>query len=129
MVIDKKHSSYLPRVGLYLGVLGGVSLLVFVFIFQEDWIKRYPLMIAMIPILLVALLILKRLPLVGGSLLVVLGITSLILDIYFSVGYPGQIAGRGLGYTVVFISLPLAASGALYILWARKRRKLTGRGG
>jgi hypothetical protein len=85
-------------------------------------------MIAMIPVLLVALLILKRLPLVGGSLLIILGIASLIIDVLFNIGHPGQIAGQGLGFTVVFVSLPLVASGALYILWAKKRRKLTGRG-
>ena len=115
-----KQGSYLPRAGLYLGILGVVSLLVFVLVFQEDWTHRFPLMIAMIPISLVALSILKRLPLVGGSLLIALGIAALILDILLNVGNPGQIAGRGLGFTVVLIFIPLIASGALFILSGRK---------
>ena len=115
-----KQGSYLPRAGLYLGILGVVSLLVFVLVFQEDWTHRFPLMIAMIPISLVALSILKRLPLVGGSLLIALGIAALILDILLNVGNPGQIAGRGLGFTVVLIFIPLIASGALFILSVRK---------
>jgi len=118
-----QRGSYLPRAGLYLGILGCVSLLVFVLIFQEDWTHRYPLMIALIPISLVTLLILKRLPLAGGSLLIALGIATLVLDVLFYPGYPGQIAGRGLGYTVAFITVPLVASGTLFILWAKKRRK------
>ena len=101
--------------------------MVFVLVFQEDWMHRFPLMIALIPIFLIALLILKRLPLAGGSLLVALGITALILDILFSAGHPGQIAGRGLGFTLVFVSLPLVASGALFLLLGRKRRKSTKR--
>ena len=126
MGTGNKQSSYLPRAGLYLSILGVVSLLVFVLIFQEDWVGRFPLMIAMIPVSLIALLslvVLKRLPLVGGSLLVALGIASLVLDILFSVGHPGQIAGRGLGFTVVFVFVPLVASGTLFILSGRKQRR------
>ena len=123
MGIGNQQGSYLPRAGLYLGILGCVTLLVFILVFQEDWTHRFPLMIAMIPVSLIALLMLRRLPLVGGSLLVALGIAALILDILFSAGHPGQIAGQGLGYTVVFVFLPLVASGILFILSARKRRK------
>lgn len=127
MGIDKQQGSYLPRAGLYLGIIGIVCLLFFVLIFQEDWMRRFSPMIALIPISLIALLILKRLPLVGGSLLVALGITALILDILFSAGHPGEIAGRGLGLTLVFVSIPLVASGVLFILSGRKRRKSTKR--
>ena len=115
-----QQGSYLPRAGLYLGILGVVCLLIFVLVFQEDWMHPFPLMIALIPVSLIALLVLKRLPLVGGSLLVALGIAALILDILFYAGHPGQIAGRGLGYTVVFVSIPLIASGILFILSGRK---------
>jgi hypothetical protein len=121
--IGNQQGSYFPRAGLYLGILGGVSLLVFVLIFQEDWVNRYYLMIAMVPLFLVALLVLKRLPLLSGSLLVALGVAALILDILFNVGYPGQVAGRGLGFTVVFVSIPLIASGILFLLSGIKRRK------
>ena len=96
---------------------------------QEDWMNRYYLMIAMIPISLIALLILKRLPLAGGSLLVALGIAALILDILFYPGHPGQIAGRGLGFTVAFVSIPLVASGVMFLLSGRKQRKSTKRDG
>ena len=64
-----KRDSFLTRVGMYLGIIGTVSLLVFVLIFQQDWLHRYTLMIVLIPLALIALLILKRLPLAGGSYL------------------------------------------------------------
>jgi len=89
--------------------------------------RRFPLMIALLPISLIALLLVSKLPLAGGSLLVALGIAVLILDILFSAGHPGEIAGRGLGFTLVFVSLPLVASGALFLLSGRKRRKSTKR--
>ena len=122
MGIGNQQGSYLPRAGLYLGILGIVSLLAFVLIFQKDYTHRFPLMIAMIPISLIALLILKRLPLAGGSLLIASGIAALILDILFNVGHTGQITGRGLGYTVVFVSIPLVASGVLFLLWRNKQK-------
>ena len=64
-----KRDSFLTRVGMYLGIIGTVSLLVFVLIFQQDWLHRYTLMIVLIPLALIALSILKRLPLAGGSYL------------------------------------------------------------
>jgi len=109
--------SYLPRVGLYFGILGTISLLFFVLIFQEDWMHRYSYMIALVPIPIIFLFIARKKPLVGGLLLVALGVVILILDIIFSAGHPGQIAGRGLGYTIVFVSLPLIVSGVLFILY------------
>lgn len=125
MSTDNLRSSYLPRAGLYLGILGVVSLLVFVLIFQQDWTHRFPLMLAMIPVSVIALLISKKLPLVSGLLLLALGIASAVLDIMYGVGTPGQIAGRGLGYTIVFVSLPLSVSGALFIISGIKRFKFT----
>ena len=115
-----KRDSFLTRVGMYLGIIGTVSLLVFVLIFQQDWLHRYTLMIVLIPLALIALLILKRLPLAGGSLLIALGITTLILDVLFNVGNPGQIAGRGLGFTLAFITVPLVASG-LFFIWVNRK--------
>jgi hypothetical protein len=112
--------SYLARAGLYLGLLATVSLLFFVLIFQEDWMHRFSPMIALVPISVILLFITRRLPLVGGSLLVALGVAVTILDIIFSAGHPGQIAGRGLGYTLVFVSIPLVVSGVLYIISWRK---------
>ena len=122
MGIGNGQSSYLPRAGLYLGILGVISLLVFVLIFQEDWMHRYPLMIAMIPISLIALFLIKRLPLASGSLLIALGVATLILDILFSPHTPGEITGRGVGYTSFFVSIPLVVSGTLFLLQRRKHR-------
>ncbi|MFC2026531.1 hypothetical protein ACFLUX_00970 [Chloroflexota bacterium] len=99
----------------------------FVLVFQQDWMNRFSLMVVLIPISLIALLIVSKLPLVGGSLFIALGIAVLILDIIFSPGHPGEIAGRGLGFTLAFVSLPLVASGALLLLSGRKRRKSTKR--
>ncbi len=72
MGIDKQQSSYLPKAGLYLGIIGIVCLLFFVLIFQEDWMRRFSPMIVLIPISLIALLLVSKLPLIGGSLLVLL---------------------------------------------------------
>ena len=122
MVTLYKGNSYLPKAGLYLAILGVVSLVAFVLIFQEDWMNRYPAMIAMIPISLLAMLLIKKLPLVCGLLLVALGIAALVLDILLSTHPPGEITGRGIGYTLVFVSLPLVISGILFFLWGRKHK-------
>ena len=115
-----KQDSYLPKAGLYLAIVGAVSLLVFVLIFQEDWMHRYPAMIAMVPVSIIALLLIKRLPLASGVLLMALGIAALVLDILFSTHPPGEITGRGIGYTLVFVSIPLVVSGILFLLRGRK---------
>ena len=107
---------------MYLAIIGCVSLLAFVLVLQEDWFQRFPLTIAMIPVSLTALLILKRLPLAGGSLLIALGVAALILDVLFYPAHPGWIPGRGLGFTVLLVFIPLVASGALYILAGRRHK-------
>lgn len=128
MSTDNIQSSYIPRAGLYLGILGVVSLLVFVLLFQEDWTHRFPLMLAMIPVSVIAMVISKKLPLVSGLSLLALGITSAALDVMYGVGTPGQIAGRGLGYTIVFVSLPLLVSGTLFIISGARRLKSAKKG-
>ena len=123
MNTDGKRSYYLARAGLYLAIIGVVSLLVFVLIFQEDWMQRYTAMIAIIPVSLIALLLLKRLPLAGGLLLASLGITALVLDILFSPHTPGEMTGKGISFTTVFVCLPLVASGVLFVFGGKKHRK------
>ena len=125
MGTSNHQPSYLPRAGLYFDILGTISLLFFVLIFQEDWMHRYSYMIALVPIPIIFLFIARKMPLVGGLLLVALGVVILILDIIFSAGHPEQIAGRGLGYTLVFVSLPLIVSGILFLFSGRTRRKPT----
>ena len=118
----RKQNGYLPRSGVYLAIIGVVCLLVFVLIFQEDWMQRYKAMIAMIPISIIALLLIRKLPLVSGLMLAALGVAALVLDILFSPHTQGEITGRGIGLTAVLVCMPLLVSGVLFIFWGKKHR-------
>jgi hypothetical protein len=61
----------------------------------------------------------------GGILMVLLAIAVTVFDIYAFPGNPGQIAGRGIGYTVIFVSLPLLLSGLFYIIYRCKAYQYT----
>ena len=47
------------------------------------------------------------------------GIGVFFIDAGLKIGIVGQIAGIGLGYTIVFVSIPLIISGVLFILSGR----------
>jgi hypothetical protein len=109
--------SYLPKAALYLGIIGAVSLLFFNLIFQEDWTQRFAWLWFTVPLPVIFLVVANKFRFSGGLLLVLLAIAITVIDILLSPGHPGQVAGRGIGYTVIFVSLPLLLSGLIYIIY------------
>lgn len=108
--------------GLSFGIIGALAFVVFVLIFGEDWTHRYRYLNYLLPVPAISLLASKKFPLPGGLSLVATGIGVGVFDIFFSPGYPGQVAGRGLGYTLFFVTTPLVISGVFYlILWWKSR--------
>ena len=117
-----KSRNALKDASLHFGIIGALAFVVFVLIFGEDWTHRYHYLSYLTPLPVISLIIANWRPLLGGLLLMATGIGTVIFDIYFSPGYPGQVAGRGLGYTLVFVSMPLVISGLFYlILWWNSR--------
>ena len=112
--------SYLPKAALYFGIIGAVSLLFFILIFQEDWMQRYTWLWFIVPLPVISLLVACKFRLAGGILMILLAIAITIFDIFSSPGNPGQIAGKGIGYTVFFVSLPLLLSGLFHIIYRLK---------
>ena len=108
--------------GLYFGIIGALAFIVLILIFREDWRDQFQYLSYLLPVPVIALFIAKRLTWLSGLLFVGLGIGAAIFDVFFSPAHPGQIAGRGLGYTLVFVSLPLLISGILYLILWRKMR-------
>ena len=120
MNTDGQVKSYLPKAALYFGIIGAVSLLFFNLIFQEDWVQRYTWLWFMVPLPVIFLFIAGKFRLTGGILMILLAIAITIFDIFAFPGNPGQIAGKGIGYTIVFVSLPLLLSGLCYIIYRFK---------
>jgi multisubunit Na+/H+ antiporter MnhB subunit len=117
-----KTQQVFKNAGLSFGIVGALAFVVFVLIFGEDWMHRYRYLNYLLPLPVVTLLIAKRLPLPGGLLLIAAGGGAAVFDFFFSPGYPGQVAGRGLGYTLFFVAMPLVLSGFFYlILWWKSR--------
>ena len=109
--------SYLPKAALWFGIIGAVSLLFFNLIFQEDWTQRYVWLWFVVPLPVVFLIVAKKYRFSGGLLMVLLAIAVTVIDILISPGHPGQVAGKGVVYTIIFVSLPLLLSGLLYIIY------------
>jgi hypothetical protein len=128
MLADSRQS-YPSRAGLYLGILGAVNFATFVLIYQQDYFGRFGFMLALIPIPFVCLFLAWKKPFIGGVLLIALGVAVFLIDINFTVGIVGKLAGLGLGFTLVFVTLPLLASGVLFLLSKRKSKKITRSGG
>jgi hypothetical protein len=120
MTSESLVKSYLPKAGLYFAIIGSVSLLFFNLIFQEDWTQRFTWLWFIVPLPVVFLIIARKFPYIAGLLMVALGIFMSVFDAFVSPGSPGQIAGRGLVYTILFVSLPLVASGISFILYRWK---------
>ncbi len=112
--------SYLLKAGFYFAIIGSVSLLFFNLIFQEDWTQRFTWLWFIVPLPVVFLIIARKFPFIAGLLMVALGIFMSVFDAFVSPGNPGQIAGKGMVYTIIFVSLPLVASGMTYILYRWK---------
>jgi hypothetical protein len=116
-------NSYLPRAALYFGIIGAVSLLFFNLIFQEDWMQRFTWLWFTVPLPVIFLIIAEKFRFTGGTSMILLAIAVTIFDILYFPGNPGQIAGRGIVYTIIFVSLPLLLSGLFNIIY---RLKFTG---
>ena len=117
-----KTQRALRAAGLYCGVIGAVAFAVFILIFGKDWTHRYRYLNYLMPLPVLSLLVAKKFPLSGGLSLMATGIGAAIFDVLFSPGYPGQVAGRGLGYTLFFVAMPLVTSGFSYlVLWWKFR--------
>jgi hypothetical protein len=116
-------NSYLPRAALYFGIIGAVSLLFFNLIFQEDWMQRFTWLWFMVPLPVIFLIIAEKFRFTGGISMILLAIAVTIFDIFYFPGNPGQIAGRGIVYTIIFVSLPLLLSGLFNIIY---RLRFTG---
>jgi len=103
---------------LHTGIIGSLAFVVFILIFQKDWTDKYQYLIFLLPLPVFSLLIARKYPLPGGLLLIGLGIGAAIFDGFFSPALPGQIAGSGLWYSLIFVSIPLTISGVLSLnLW------------
>jgi hypothetical protein len=108
--------------GLHFGIIGALAFVVFILIFREDWTDRFRYLSVLLPLPVISLLVARRFTLPGGLLLIGSGVGAAMFDFFFSPAHPGQITGRGLGYTWIFVTLPLAISGVLYlILWWKSR--------
>jgi multisubunit Na+/H+ antiporter MnhB subunit len=117
-----KTQSALKNIGFYFGIIGALAFVVFILIFGEDWTQRYRYLSYLMPLPVISLLIAKPLPLLGGLLLMAAGVVAGVFDVFFSPGYPGQVAGRGLGNTSFFVAIHLVISDFSYLILGMKSR-------
>jgi hypothetical protein len=111
-----KSQSAFEDASLHFGIIGALAFVVFILIFREDWADRYRYLTYLLPLPVISMFIAKKLPLLGGLMMIALGSGAAIFDVVFSPAHPGRITGRGLGYTFVFVTLPLAISGTFYMI-------------
>jgi len=117
-----KQQTALKDAGLYFGVVGALAFIAFLLIFQMDWTERYGYLLYMIPLPVISILLARKFPLPGGLLMISLGASVTVFDVLFSPSSPGEIAGTGLGYTLIFVAMPLALSGVFHLIfWQRSR--------
>ena len=103
-----KSKNALKDASLHFGIIGVLAFMVWILIFQQDWTERYQYLIYLLPAPIIFMFAARKFPLPGGFLLIGLGMGVGIFDAFFSPGHPGQIAGMGLGYTIIFVTFPLA---------------------
>ena len=117
-----KQQSAFKDAGLHFGVVGAFACIVWILIFQVDWTDRYTYLLYLIPLPVISLLLARKAPFPGGLLLIALGVGGMIFDVLFSPSSPGQIAGTGLGYTLIFVAMPLVLSGVFHLIYWRRSR-------
>lgn len=122
MLASRQTQNALRDASLHFGIVGALAFVVFILIFREDWTDKYRNLRYLLPLPWLLLLLGKRFSLAGGLLLVILGIGVAVFDMFFTPAHPGQIAGRGLGYTIAFVTVPLLISGGLHIVHGWKSR-------
>lgn len=119
---SRQNLNTLKEASLHFGIVGALAFAVFILIFGEDWADKYHALRYLLPLPVIILLLGRRFSLLGGLLLVGLGIAAVIFDVFFTAAHPGQIAGRGLGYTIAFVAAPLVISGVLHsVYWVKTR--------
>ncbi len=128
---ESAKSYYLSRIGVYIGLIGAIGFLVAMLTFQLDWANKYNFMLYFIPIPFILLILARRYPLIGGITLIILGMETIMLYLIFPIGIRWNLIGvwNKLGaetiYTIVFVTLPLIASGILYLVsWIKNKRKI-----
>ncbi|MFC2026923.1 DUF4405 domain-containing protein [Chloroflexota bacterium] len=117
--VGKSRQSYLTRVGKFIGLVGAISFLVFAALHQLNYSGGHLFMLFLIPLPFIMLFISSKRLLFGGILLSAFSLIVIPLNIYFAIGTSGYIPGLQLGYTIVFVSLPLMVSGVLFIISGR----------
>ncbi len=85
-------------------------------LFQLDWVGRYGFMLYLIPLPFIGLLLARSWPIIGGSFLVILGIVVVILRKMFVIGVVSRVIGLDIGYTLIFVTLPLFVAGVIFIV-------------
>jgi hypothetical protein len=128
--IEPGQPAYLPRVGTLIGLVGAICFLVAMLTFQLDWVGKYGFMLYLIPIPFIGLTLARKWPFISGAFLIIIGISAIVFFLVFPIGIMWNKVGvwNELGletiYTVVFVTLPLVASGSLFLLSEslRKRR-------
>ncbi|MDD4924102.1 MAG: DUF4405 domain-containing protein, partial [Dehalococcoidales bacterium] len=116
--------SYLPRAGFFIGLVGAISFLVFMVVYQQlDQAGRYDYMLYLIPIPFVFLLLAWKQSYIGGGLLILLSVATIFLSLNNPLGMHDYKFNAGLGYMLVCVTIPIFVSGCLYVLSGLKNRK------
>jgi len=121
---NNNKQDYLQRVGMLIGLVGSIGFLVSMFTFQLDWNNRYGFMLYFIPVPFILLILARKWSLIGGSLLIILGIMSIVMYFIFPIGIVWNqigvwnVLGWETVYTLVFVTLPLLSAGILILLSA-----------
>jgi hypothetical protein len=116
------RSSYISRAGVLIGLVGAISFMMAMVTFQLDWTNKYVFMLWFIPVPFICIVLARKYPVIGGILLVLLSIMSVMLYLIFPIGIVWNQIGvwnelsPETMYTIAFVSLPLAASGALFLI-------------
>ena len=127
--VGLRQPNYLPRIGILLGLIGAIGFLVAILTFQFDQFGRYDYMFYLIPIPFIILILARKWPFVSSVFLIILGIITPMLYLIFPISILWNKVGvwNELGwetvYTVVFVTLPLIASGSLFLLSDRFKKK------
>jgi hypothetical protein len=123
------QTSYLSRVGMLIGLVGAICFGVAMLTFQLDWVGKYGFMLFLIPVPFISIMFARKWSFIGGTLLIILGIATVLLYLIFPIGIVWNKVGvwNELGletiYTVVFVTLPLVISGILFIISKRLKKR------
>ncbi|MFC1875282.1 hypothetical protein ACFLY3_03965 [Chloroflexota bacterium] len=121
--LDRRYA--LKRAGLYIGFIASFTFMVFIANYQLDHLGRYTMMLLLIPLPFIFLFIGWKKPIIGGILLIIIGTVSIFMETNVTIGVAQYIPGRGFSYafsyTLFFVTLPLLASGVLFLFSGREQ--------